>query len=95
MGQTDTPARLRLAELLAALSVVTDLGHGQPVEAAMRTCLLATSLAQQMQLGTELPAYSSSGPMMVTRRRAPRCSRSSTASKRQPSRRARATYSAS
>lgn len=49
--QTET--RLRLAGLLAALSVVTDLGHGQPPEDAMRACLLATRLAERMKLDAE------------------------------------------
>jgi len=41
----------RLAELLTALSVVTDLGIGRPPETAMRACLLATRLATEMGLG--------------------------------------------
>jgi HD-GYP domain-containing protein (c-di-GMP phosphodiesterase class II) len=36
---------LRLAEVLAALSVATDLGTGQAPEKAIRSCLLATELA--------------------------------------------------
>jgi HD-GYP domain-containing protein (c-di-GMP phosphodiesterase class II) len=36
----------RLAELLAALSLVTDLARGRPAEEAMRACLLATRLAR-------------------------------------------------
>lgn len=36
----------RLAELLAALSLVTDLARGRPPEEAMRACLLATRLAR-------------------------------------------------
>jgi hypothetical protein len=43
-------AQLRLAELLAALSLVTDLGMGQPAEEAMRSCLLATDLARKTNL---------------------------------------------
>jgi HD-GYP domain-containing protein (c-di-GMP phosphodiesterase class II) len=43
-------AELRLAELIAALSQVTDLGMGQPPEEAARSCLLATSLARQIDL---------------------------------------------
>jgi HD-GYP domain-containing protein (c-di-GMP phosphodiesterase class II) len=35
-----------LAELLAALSLVTDLARGRPPEEAMRACLLATRLAR-------------------------------------------------
>lgn len=42
--------RLRLAELLAALSLETDLGMGHPPEEAMRTCLLATGLARRISL---------------------------------------------
>jgi HD-GYP domain-containing protein (c-di-GMP phosphodiesterase class II) len=41
---------LRLAEPLAALSQVTDLGMGQPPETAVRTCLLATALARRMNV---------------------------------------------
>jgi hypothetical protein len=41
---------LRLAELVAALSLVTDLGMGQPMEQALRTCLIALSLSQHMGL---------------------------------------------
>jgi HD-GYP domain-containing protein (c-di-GMP phosphodiesterase class II)/DNA-binding CsgD family transcriptional regulator len=43
-------AELRLADLIAALSQVTDLGMGQPPEGATRSCLLATSLARRMDL---------------------------------------------
>jgi HD-GYP domain-containing protein (c-di-GMP phosphodiesterase class II)/DNA-binding CsgD family transcriptional regulator len=42
---------LRLADLIAALSQITDLGMGQPPEDAIRSCLLATSLARQMEVG--------------------------------------------
>jgi HD-GYP domain-containing protein (c-di-GMP phosphodiesterase class II) len=41
---------LRLAELLAALSLATDLGMGQAPEKAARGCLVATSLARAMDL---------------------------------------------
>jgi len=44
-------AELRLADLIAALSQVTDLGMGQPPEDAIRSCLLATALARRMDLG--------------------------------------------
>ena len=40
----------RLAELLAALSVATDLGMGQEPEKAVRACLIATHLARVMDL---------------------------------------------
>jgi HD-GYP domain-containing protein (c-di-GMP phosphodiesterase class II) len=41
---------LRLAELLAALSVATDLGMGQEPEKAVRGCLVATHLARAVDL---------------------------------------------
>ncbi|MDH4111720.1 MAG: HD domain-containing protein [Actinomycetota bacterium] len=41
---------LRLAELLGALSLVTDLGMGNTPEEAMRACLLATSLSRSAGL---------------------------------------------
>jgi len=43
-----TGADLRLADLLVALSVITDLGMGQSPEKAVRACLLATALARRM-----------------------------------------------
>ena len=45
--------RLRLAELMAAISLATDLGMGQPMEQALRTCLIATELADRMGLGSD------------------------------------------
>ena len=45
--------RLRLAELMAALSLATDLGMGQPLEQALRTCLLAIELAARMGLAKD------------------------------------------
>ncbi len=48
---------LRLAELMAALSLATDLGMGQPLEQALRTCLIALRLANLAGLAAnELPA---------------------------------------
>jgi HD-GYP domain-containing protein (c-di-GMP phosphodiesterase class II) len=41
-------ADLHLAEVLAPLSGVTDLGMGQPPETAIRACLLATGLARRL-----------------------------------------------
>jgi HD-GYP domain-containing protein (c-di-GMP phosphodiesterase class II) len=38
--------RLRLADLLAGLSIASDLGFGLPPEEAMRSCLIATALAR-------------------------------------------------
>jgi HD-GYP domain-containing protein (c-di-GMP phosphodiesterase class II) len=43
------PSRpLRLAELLASVSLGTDLGTGQPLGHALRTCTIATALADAM-----------------------------------------------
>lgn len=42
--------RLRLAELMAALSLATDLGMGQPMEQALRTSLIAVELADRLGL---------------------------------------------
>ena len=44
---------LRLTELLASLSLATDLGTGQPMGHGLRTCLLAVRLARDMGLGIE------------------------------------------
>ena len=41
---------VRLADLLAALSVATDIGMGQEPEKAVRSCLVATALARAMDL---------------------------------------------
>jgi HD-GYP domain-containing protein (c-di-GMP phosphodiesterase class II) len=38
--------RLRLADLLAGLSIVADLGFGLPQESAMRACIVGTGLAR-------------------------------------------------
>ncbi|GAC1645659.1 MAG: 3'3'-cGAMP-specific phosphodiesterase [Candidatus Dormibacteraceae bacterium] len=48
-------AGLRVAELMAAVSLATDLGMGQPLEQALRTCLIAVRLAQNLGVtGEEL-----------------------------------------
>jgi HD-GYP domain-containing protein (c-di-GMP phosphodiesterase class II) len=43
---------LRLAELVAALSLATDLGLGQPMEYLLRSCVLSTRLADALNLTT-------------------------------------------
>ena len=45
------PARIRLADLLAGLSIAIDLGFGLPPESAMRQCLVGTRLARAHGLG--------------------------------------------
>ncbi|MGH2354336.1 MAG: HD domain-containing phosphohydrolase, partial [Chloroflexota bacterium] len=46
-------AELRLAELVTALSLATDLGMGQPMEHALRTCLLSLRLGEALGLGRD------------------------------------------
>jgi HD-GYP domain-containing protein (c-di-GMP phosphodiesterase class II) len=43
-------ARVRLAELVAALSLGIDLGFGQPMEHVLRQCLIALRLAERIGL---------------------------------------------
>src|ERR1700726_412758 len=40
----------RLAEVVAAFSLATDLGLGQPMEHGLRSCLIATHLAERLDL---------------------------------------------
>src|SRR5436309_1190516 len=40
--------RVRLAELVAALSLGIDLGFGQPMEHVLRQCLIALRLAERL-----------------------------------------------
>lgn len=47
------PPELRLAELIAALSLATDLGMGQPLEQALRTNLIAMRLGQELGLSQQ------------------------------------------
>lgn len=42
--------QLRLAELIAALSLATDVGMGQPLEQALRTCLIALELGERLHV---------------------------------------------
>src|SRR5438309_573882 len=44
------PGRVRLAELVAALSLGIDLGFGQPMEHVLRQCLIAIRLADRIGL---------------------------------------------
>ncbi len=45
MGGGVAEPRVRLAELVAALSLGVDLGFGQPMEHVLRQCLIALRLA--------------------------------------------------
>jgi HD-GYP domain-containing protein (c-di-GMP phosphodiesterase class II) len=46
-------SNVRLAELLAVLSLATDLGMGQPMEHVLRQCVLSLRLAERMGLPAE------------------------------------------
>src|SRR5438067_10344995 len=41
-------SRVRLAELMAALSIATDLGMGQPLESALCSCVVAMRLGDAL-----------------------------------------------
>jgi HD-GYP domain-containing protein (c-di-GMP phosphodiesterase class II) len=47
------PGQVRLAELVAALSLGVDLGFGQPMEHVLRQCLIALRLAERIGLDEE------------------------------------------
>ena len=53
MGRGPDIRRVRLAELVAALSLGVDLGFGQPMEHVLRQCLIALRLAGHMGLGEQ------------------------------------------
>ena len=50
MGVSPAGQRVRLAELLAALSLAFDLGMGLPMEHVLRQCLISLRLAQRLGL---------------------------------------------
>src|SRR5919201_3188797 len=50
MGGAVGRSRVRLAELVAALSLGVDLGFGQPMEHVLRQCLIALRIAERMGL---------------------------------------------
>jgi HD-GYP domain-containing protein (c-di-GMP phosphodiesterase class II) len=47
------PTGIRRAELMAALSIATDLGMGQPMEHAMTTCIVAVRLGEAAGLSED------------------------------------------
>ena len=51
--RSERPAtsRLRLAEVVAALSLATDLGMSQPMGYGLRSCLLAVGLGRALGIG--------------------------------------------
>ena len=52
-GGGSDPLRVRLAELVAALSLGIDLGFGQPMEHVLRQCMIALRLAECVGFGEE------------------------------------------
>jgi len=52
VDQTDR-AHVRLAELVAALSLGIDLGFGQPMEHVLRQCLISLRVAELIGLGEQ------------------------------------------
>ncbi len=53
MGGSANGTRVRLAELVAALSLGVDLGFGQPMEHVLRQCLIALRIADRAGLGEQ------------------------------------------
>ena len=53
MRSRATDSGVRLAELMAALSIATDLGMGQPLESALRSCVVAMRLGETLDLNGE------------------------------------------
>ena len=53
MSAPRTVARVRLAELIAMISLGTDLGMGQPMEHVLRQSLIALRLAERLGLDEE------------------------------------------
>jgi HD-GYP domain-containing protein (c-di-GMP phosphodiesterase class II) len=51
MGGNPANSQVRLAELVAALSLGVDLGFGQPMEHVLRQCLIALRVANRAGLG--------------------------------------------
>jgi hypothetical protein len=52
----DADSGLRLADLVAAFSLATDLGLGQPMEHVLRSWLIAGRMADQLELGEDTRA---------------------------------------
>src|SRR5215469_12826007 len=53
MDTRDGDSGLRLAELLAAFSLATDLGMGQPMDHVLRSWLIARRLCERVGMGDE------------------------------------------
>src|ERR1041384_7299415 len=51
--RSGSDSRVRRGEVIAALSLATDLAMGQPAEFALKSCVLATRLGRMLELGPE------------------------------------------
>jgi hypothetical protein len=49
----ETQVSIRMAEILAAFSLATDLGIGRPMEHALRACYSGVQIARQMGLSSQ------------------------------------------
>src|SRR6476646_6471217 len=50
MGATEQTSGVRRGEIIAALSIATDLSMGQPAEFALKSCVLATRIGRMLGL---------------------------------------------
>lgn len=53
MSSSDAHAGVRRGEIVAALSMATDLAMGQPIEFALRSCVLGMRLGEALALGDD------------------------------------------
>src|SRR5688500_11086865 len=53
MPETGASSGVRRGEVIAALSLATDLAMGQPVEFALKSCVLGTRIGRMLGLGAE------------------------------------------
>src|SRR5919197_4902482 len=49
-GSSVAGFEVRLAELVASMSLATDIGLGQPMEHVLRSCVLGLRIAEQLEL---------------------------------------------
>ncbi len=62
-------APLRLVELLASISLATDMGTGQPLGHGLRTCAMATAIAEEVARDIELAVLSGADPAELVQER--------------------------
>jgi steroid delta-isomerase-like uncharacterized protein len=54
MRASQANSGVRLAELMAAMSIATDLGMGQPLESALSSCVVAMRLGEALRLDDDM-----------------------------------------